>query len=206
MADHITDVTRFLKEHYKAVGYVDPPYHNLKHIHGMHSIARQLGYNKHLSKDELEVIDYACLFHDALHTGGKRPDTYNVNTAIVLFRHYAELVNDTQDTVITDDIYEAVVNAIRCTVFPFTREPETEVERCIRDADLLYAILHSDPAIIMDDLRVEMEISQYRSISYAEMYTSQVSFMRNIVMYTEEGQMAVHNHTPIYLAKMKAYV
>ena len=211
MTDHITNVTRFLNDYYKSEGYVEPRYHNLKHIHGMHSIARRLGVTASLTEHEFEILDYACLFHDVLHTGGKESDSYNIHNAIILFRHYVELVNkeylDTvREPVITDIVAEAVVRVISCTEFPFTREPETEVERCIRDADILYATLHSDPSVIMDDLRSEMEISQKRSISYAAMYEGQLTFMANLTLYTIEGRRLFGIHTPTYLAKMKAYV
>lgn len=208
MTNHITQITRFLSDYAKKKDYVEPPYHNLRHIHGMHAIAVSLldGY-KHTEEDRY-VLDHACLFHDLGHSGGELSDADNIKIAVKLFLNYAAALNS--KVAIKKETSEKIVKAITCTEFPFIHTPTTVVECCIRDADVLYATLHSDPSVVLKDLRSEINLTRInkglQAITVGEMVRGQYEFMQFIEMYTPAGDKLLKQNLDTYLAKLDAYL
>ncbi len=199
---HVTSITRYLN-----TLDAPQPYHNIRHIHGMHAIAvTLLASIKHNAHDRY-VLDHACLFHDLGHSGGELTDDENIKLAVKHFLNYSAKLN--HKVAITEDVSGEIIKAINCTQFPFVHEPTTTVEKCIRDADILYATLHSDPSVIINDLRSEINLTRINkglhAISVGEMIRGQYEFMQFVNMYTEEGKRLFEIHCGLFLSKLDSY-
>lgn len=184
------------------------PYHNNLHMVGVQCITEGLW---RLEKEDLGmanvrpevVLAVASLLHDFDHTAGAEVDTVNIYRARAGLTYYQEKLFFAG---LQAEEFEAVENAIRCTVFPFTVEPSNKMEMVLRDADVLYACNVADPKIILEGLRAEIMRSQKRDISYEEMLEGQRAFMKTTTLYTASGQKLWNQLAPKYIAIMEDYV
>lgn len=194
------------------------PYHCNDHMFQMHEIAKVI-YAAEVSKlevgmpdsvDDRSVLMLAALFHDYRHSGGKYPDRTNIDRAADGLLTFTSLAGRHRIPVVSSAIgtlYAAeAVTAIRCTEFPFIHEPTTLVQKALRDADILYAAMTHDPAIILVDLLAEICISQKRQVTLQEMLTGQEVFISKAVLYTPTGKMLWDEHARTYLDEMRTYV
>lgn len=189
----------------------DLPYHNNAHMCGVMNMALILYDEEKGDVSEEEemrdkfVIVTASLLHDYGHSGGKLPDSENIEIAIKALKDCEEI-----GEAIPYYYYPTVMilaeNAIRCTQFPFVIEPTTLVEKCIRDADLLEASASMDPTTIMEDLRAEMSVTRGRDITLEEMLEGQKAFLSNVSFYTNYGKSISENVYPKYLELLEQYV
>lgn len=186
----------------------DLPYHNNKHMEGVWGIAQHIWAFDRDTKDpvvneqSLTILMCAALLHDYDHSGGDTTDHYNVLRA----REYVSELLAQEHMAVSPEIREAVDKAIACTVYPFTVEPVTQVEKVLRDADILYATLSRDPRIIMEDLRAEIGVAAKREISYQEMLDGQTKFTESVVLFTTSGKGVWDIHQPKYLEQLINYV
>ncbi|MGG4591827.1 hypothetical protein ACLPJK_26570 [Pseudomonas aeruginosa] len=190
------------------------PYHNNAHLEGVLKISTDLYSSecKVQSVKGLCTLTLAAMFHDFDHSGGTRADSVNIDYAIAGLqefyhqrsRYLARLRN--RHPRLHSGILAAAKNAIACTVYPFTVEPKTLVEKCLRDADILYACLSGDPRVVAEDLRSEMEISQGNPISNAQLLAQQKQFAKNARLYTATGRQWWDEHTPRYIAKLEVFL
>lgn len=195
----ITEITKFIKK-IKST----QPYHNLRHIHGMHGIAVMLLNTINVTDSERFILDHICLFHDLGHTAGVEKDGVNIALACTLFDGYCLQDNG---YIITADQAVIVKRGIRCTQFPFVNPPQSYVEYCVRDADVLYAMFHSDPAIVLEALRSEINESYHpEPVSVEQMVEGQREFMDNLDMFTSMGHTLMHQQKELFYSKLLAYV
>lgn len=205
MARSITPYLTYLKTILSHNPSKDLPYHNNEHMVGVWDTAQML-YTQEAPEDDSEwrVIQllFACLLHDYNHSGGKYPDAVNIENAV---QAVIKTVNHCPLELPTG-FCEVVTEAIRCTQYPFTRSPNSLLERVLRDADLLQATLSGDPKVIMEGLRQELQVSQAKDISYLEMYEQQLSFASGIYFYTLTGVRLWVQNKERFLTSLETYV
>ena len=183
------------------------PYHNTRHMIDMTRIAQNLlmvqGTESYTDGDtgDMTVLTLAGLFHDFAHSGGKEDDTKNVKRACKEAFTFLSGKPSISNIMLND-----IIETIECTVFPFTVEPTTLYQKCIRDADVLYATMSQDPTIIMEKLRDEICVSQDRAISYEEMLEGQRKFMDGVILYTDAGNRILHVMGEGYMRQLEYYV
>lgn len=189
MIPSIDDVEVLALDYLESNPSANAPYHNNAHMTKVASIAGALWQHERV---ELEfdnkwadiVLMLAALFHDYDHSQGKDTDHSNVTRArgcakVFVMEHVPEM---------PESAVAALDAAIECTEYPFTIIPRNKLEEVLRDADLLYAVVSSDPSIIMDGLRKEIETSLGRTVSYEEMAENQVEFLKQQYMFTPTAQ------------------
>lgn len=173
------------------------PYHNNRHMYGVAVIADYLyrteAGNEGYPADHERLI-VAALMHDYRHSGGAQLDIVNIRHAMDAVLHmYIRGVPYIQ-------------RMIALTEYPFKYEPSSISEKCLRDADLLYATLSDEPAIVMEGLRAEMIVSRDKDITRADMAEGQKAFMQSAVFYTDTGRILFNRFTRRYLDSLDAYV
>jgi hypothetical protein len=114
------------------------PYHNNKHMLDVFKNSMMLFdiYRKEYGfkyRDRIE-IGLAALFHDFNHSGGKLKDHENIDRAIVGLEYF--LSNEYEPGVDIDNI----TSIIEATEFPHKNINLTNLQKIIRDADMLSSI------------------------------------------------------------------
>jgi len=185
----------------------DLPYHNNTHLYHMARIADQLLLTSNLyvgRKPEVALV-LACLFHDFDHSGGKLSDRENIDRAIAGLRWFAEtgLGQKTRDRGIDFDEVEAL---IRVTEFPFIHTPTTELERCIRDADVLYSFSTVGVAHVVGGLRKEIAVMTGNMIEPKAFVEKQREFVNGLHLYTEPGRYLWQKARTIVLDEQIRYI
>lgn len=169
------------------------PYHNNRHMLSMTSLAFWLYQGEHQTTpcdQDATVILVAGMLHDYGHSAGHKPDSENIATAseaalrFIRFSPYMQSLPAQRLSLIT----RLVLRAIECTEFPFVKEPVSDVEKVLRDADVLYATLEGEPSLIMVDLHSEMQVAYGREISRQEMIDGQTAFVKSAKLYTSPGK------------------
>lgn len=186
----------------------DLPYHNTRHMLEMTYLANLilLDGKGYVSRKTQSTLTVAGLFHDFNHSGGKEKDTVNIQRAVDGLHEFVEWCNHSQHHDLATLDVDVAEKAIRCTEFPFTRDPDCLIEEALRDADILYAMASKDPMVVMEGLRSEIEVSQQRNISYEEMLTAQVNFHDNIKFFTDYGRRHAKVLAPEYIKLLTEYV
>lgn len=181
------------------------PYHNNKHMIEVARLADRLYKAESyvptvpVAGDvQRAILLTAAMLHDLNHTGGAHKDNLNIHFAIDGIRAYLHEY--------PKEFVEAVVDLVKLTEYPFVKEPVTIIDKCMRDADILYAVMSGEPKIIMEDLRQEMECFHNKPISYEEMLEGQLKFNESVVTYTVLGGVLWKKHSVTYTEQLKEYV
>lgn len=131
----------------------------------------------------------AAIAHDADHSLGKLTDDQNIENAIAVVYDYFTPSNSRS----LRSFLSEVRHLISITRYPFLaeNEPKTLAEKCIRDADLMYA-MHPDELEsrkILERLTFEMTGKGFDTSSdYLNARAKQVEFFSGVTMYTEIGE------------------
>lgn len=178
----------------------DIPYHNNRHMQVVYDIAMEIYECDAETKSNRDrvIIAIAVLLHDYGHSGGELSDAENIDIACKVLKHPL-LYN------VPTDILEEAEDAIRCTEYPFIKEPDNFIQECLRDADILYACYEGVPHIIMEHLRSEIEVKQGK-ITYREMLDGQYEFMKNVNIFTDRGNYLWYDLSSKYLDELVDYV
>jgi hypothetical protein len=197
------------------------PYHNNSHMDEVYKLSLTL-YRREKTKPLPETLEYnelyfrmvlvlATMVHDYGHTGGRLDDVENIQIAIKALRKFVSHSSALTPLrrghpELMQGILEKAIAAIVCTEFPFVHEPQSLLEKIVRDADLLYTAVMGKPEIVLEGLRAEIRKKLKRFISYTEMLEGQKAFLNNATLYTETGkQLWAEKAAPFYAA-MEAYV
>jgi len=173
-------IKSFFEKHYDRAAR----YHNWHHTCCMIvNVSDAYAYTKERDRQEWDLKEYrslilAAAMHDIGHTGGHESDTINVARAIALasdFIRYARL-----DTQVDKAL---VISLIRVTEFPFVFEPKTELEKIIRDADLLQSLEPTWFYMIYHCLLAEIRVKR-TSLKFTEFCKMQHDFMHNAQFYS----------------------
>ncbi|QZE58182.1 phosphohydrolase [Erwinia phage pEa_SNUABM_33] len=146
----------------------------------------------------------ACMFHDMNHTLGQKDDAYNVQQAVAALEKAAH--HELADAVLIDNC-DIAADLIRVTQFPYSedRVPKNMIERCIRDADILYGMQPFVIDHVMFGLREEVNSNPDMPYTFTqkEWAAGRVDFLRSVEMFTQTGKDAMdwlldaendHNH------------
>lgn len=136
------------------------PYHNERHELQTvyHAYCAWISLGRSVNDPDLNVLLTAAAFHDHDHSGGVTSDADNIKAATrsICCLHSEALAREWNSNLSTAAnldqtcnsqidmrfrlFLRRVVSVIECTQFngsSFEREPMNEIERCIRDADLM---------------------------------------------------------------------
>jgi hypothetical protein len=115
-------------------------YHTIRHMMAVANVSMLLA--KDLTQIEKQNLLLAALFHDYEHSLGEATDSYNVAKSIYLSKLQIENMNTPFSSIFGSTQYNinVIQDAIFCTVFPFRVEPKNEIEKILRDADLLMSL------------------------------------------------------------------
>jgi HD superfamily phosphodiesterase len=158
-------------------------YHNNDHLFGVAALCNNL-YKVgagHYNENDHKVLLCAALLHDVNHTGGHGTDAVNIAQA-------KEFIVRMSESEFVSNNIEAIFKLIEVTEYPFLRDPVTDMEKILRDADLLYSLRSDTGEVIIDGLRSEMQIARDRTITRQQMYDGQRAFMADVKMFTEVGK------------------
>lgn len=126
----------------------------------------------------------ACMFHDMHHSLGRLNDSGNILIAKDAFRKYLTFCTDQRII----DQQEIILELIGITEFPYmkNRQPKNLIERCIRDADILYGMQDDAMDVVLFALRREVNRSVNTNTRYnqEQWATGRVDFLMSVEMYT----------------------
>lgn len=184
-------------------------YHNTNHCIGVAHYALQIASAEYLDTQEFAGLVLGALFHDFHHTGGNQQvsDSHNIAAAISGLREYKLTVQKPGGMagLSFDHVFSIAEDAIRVTEFPFVHEPKGEVEKIIRDADLLYASASADTLYILEGLRCEIMKKTGQNITPAAFVKQQRAFLNAATFYTEAGRAMFDAVSPLALDLLEAY-
>lgn len=127
----------------------------------------------------------ACMFHDMHHSLGRLSDAVNVRNAQDAFKQYVAVCEDQRII----DQQEIILELIGVTEFPYmkNRQPKNLVERCIRDADILYGMQDDALDVVMFSLRREVNRAVNQNVYFQADAWAQgrIDFLRSIEIYTK---------------------
>lgn len=160
-------------------------YHNTEHMFRMAQIAYKLYSCDNWYNDaDARLLITACLWHDYDHSGGKESDSFNIDVACRSLRVWNEQHSHLFDSTELDKIYRIIM----VTEFPFVYNPQGILERCIRDADLLYT-LSDNTCEIVNGLFEEIRFKFEDQVNAPKLFIAgQQSFWANAVMFTDLGR------------------
>lgn len=161
------------------------PYHNTDHMFHVARLALLI-YSRESKNGCLGsqlALFVAAMFHDYNHSAGILSDDENIEAAVKAATWYLHVSN-------LKDLIPTVEAAIRCTRYPYIKEPESLIEKCLRDADVLYPAAMRDADLVMVALKNEMNVSRElrneKPLDKAEVFEMQKNF--NPVIFTHCGQ------------------
>jgi|688.fasta_scaffold00172_182 hypothetical protein len=168
------------------------PYHNLQHCINVYKWCEKIA--AHENKEFAIELQWAALFHDFDHSGGRVDDNINLLYAVTGFNlFYAKWANQhiNQWDYYNPGHIAKIVSIIRCTAFikgTFPVEPITFEEKAIRDADLMSVFLPDEEAIeALNGLYKEISLSN--NLTRLEFWDSNKSFFNKVTWYTDYGKL-----------------
>lgn len=190
------------------------PYHNNVHMEQMEAIAMSIYIKDAVagSEDQRMVLTLASLMHDFNHSAGEKPDSENITAAVSALtefcHNHSKILKSMRNKPGARDEYLRVtaIAAIRCTQFPFVREPVTLVEKCMRDADVLYPAMSGTPEIVAVDLRGEMNVALGYKLSDDQLLKQQRDFINSAVLFTDTGKKLWDEHAERYYKKLEKFL
>ena len=163
-------------------------YHSTEHMKQVTALALWL-----LDKESEQPWQYdlgalplavACMFHDMDHSLGRLSDAVNVRTAQDAFRKYLNVCKDQRII----DQQEIILELIGVTEFPYmkNRHPKNLIERCIRDADILYGMQDDALDVVMFALRREVNRNVNKNVYFQADAWAQgrTDFLISVEVYT----------------------
>jgi len=172
-------------------------YHSTEHMKQVTALAlwllQQEAKHKWQYQNGAYILAVACMFHDAYHTLGRESDEHNIYLACEALSFAMGKLNISQ---FRSD-YRMIRDLISTTEFPFLEKntPKNLIERCIRDADILYGMQPDAIDAVMVGLRLEVN----RSPNVEKPFTAQqwadgrIEFLSGLQMYTATGK-AIMKH------------
>lgn len=160
-------------------------YHSTEHMKQVTAIALWL-FEQDIEQDwQYDVgavpLAMAAMCHDMNHSLGAFSDVENVREAQAMFQHYTNHASDIQAKANLD----VVLDLIGITEFPYSdeRRPKNLIERCLRDADILYGLQHHTLDIVLFGLCREVNVGSTK-FTRTEWAKGRVPFLKSIEMFT----------------------
>lgn len=189
-------------------------YHNTRHMKRMAGIAGFLLENDPFFETltpqqqhtESTLLLIACLWHDYGHSAGQKTDVENIQFANAAFLEwFDEMWPEMVPYVASKDTFKvydktdpegielavkyakAVAELLKVTEFPFVHQPRTVLEKCIRDADLLYTF-DVNTGEIVHGLYLELKSSGKFPFSFMSFMHRQSEFLDSCEHFTDLGK------------------
>jgi hypothetical protein len=180
-----------LQYHYEFVRENNPsnnlPYHNWYHTLCMIKNCFDASEYYNLPMSSMRGLCAAALWHDYGHTGGKFDDVVNITNTINHFRNFHLSLSSCATRELDSDLCH-VPSLISVTQYPYVHEPFGIEQKIIRDADLMQIAEVTWYDMIITRLGREMSIKYGRQLTDLEMIEGQISFLKNINLYTDWGK------------------
>lgn len=169
----------------------DAPYHNLFHtlcmiVNCNDGYFHHIDVNTDYDYDTHATLMIAAAFHDFAHSAGAQDDDWNIANAI----KWVELFFEDQSQKYVHNTYfqdknnlATIKKLITVTRFPFIHEPQTRLEKIIRDSDLLQCYEDAWFEHVIQGLQQEFAVKG-RVIETTEFLRLQVEFLKNAKFYT----------------------
>lgn len=153
------------------------PYHNNYHAFCMVLNCYDASKFYELANSETRDLLIAALFHDFNHSGGEYLDTENINRALLGYTECCLIKNIIPS--------EVVKKLIIVTEYPYKKDPDTLLEKVIRDADLMQSTMPFGYEMCITRLGQEVSKSRSRVMSEIEILEGQIDFMNKVVFWTK---------------------
>lgn len=173
------------------------PYHNSDHILTVTKYCGRLAGMHTAPVESEKALIVAAMFHDFNHSGGVKTDVHNVAEAVRVMEGFFSI----HPHLLTADEQLIAVQCVQCTVFPFTVVPELEVQKIIRDADLLQSTEADFERILGDGLRMEISVARGKQTSKKQFAQGQSDFLNSVTMYTTAGAVLMAVAKPLVLQR-----
>lgn len=162
-------------------------YHSTEHMKQVTALALWLLYRESQQPWQYDAgalpMAVACMFHDMDHSLGLLNDEANIRQAQDAFRKYLTVCDDER----IKDHAEIILDLIDVTRFPYmkNRQPKNLIERCIRDADILYGMQDDALDVVMFSLRREVNRSVNKNVYFQADAWAQgrIDFLRSVEIY-----------------------
>ena len=144
----------------------DLPYHNLYHTRCMILNCYEGAYYENLSLEDTRGLVAAAIYHDFCHSGGTKPDTENVKQALFglsCAQRYAK----SKGLGLSELSLLVANSAIEITTYPYEREPVTNTQCIIRDADLMQPYEDNVDALREQYLGLKEEVEIQRNVTFS---------------------------------------
>lgn len=112
-------------------------YHDFNHLVAVALRADSFAVSMNLPIEERQTLFLAAMFHDILHSCGNAADIINITTAMYEIQEVCRM--DLYPFIAHINV-EQISHAIMCTIFPFKIRPTSDIECCLRDADLCMSL------------------------------------------------------------------
>lgn len=178
------------------------PYHSTDHCLTVTKWCGRLA-----SMENLKVLSsekgliLGAMFHDFNHTGGKAPDSTNIQLALDVLEQFAEIHIPLETFNELD--YTVARDCIIVTQFPFEYEPDTYEQEIIRDADILQSIDIDYENILGEQLRKEIEVSRGHKVTRKQFAEGELAFLDTIKMYTKAGEFLWASCKPLIVQRFQ---
>lgn len=141
------------------------PYHNFYHSTCVFLNCYEGAYYSNLDDEEIRGLCAAALLHDFGHSGGKLVDSENIKIALNGLKT-ANLYASSKMMGLSEKSMKIAIESISITQYPFLRNPSTQSESIIRDADLMQPYENWDSKLINQYVGLKEEIEIQRGVSY----------------------------------------
>lgn len=167
------------------------PYHNHYHVTCMVANCYEAARFEDLSEEDTRRLLIAALFHDFDHTAGKYDDMVNIKIASVTIAALkgAGLLQAADE--------EVIRGLILVTQYPFVHEPQSVMQRIIRDADLMQPYEEDNVKLVKQylGLKKEVETKLGHQITTAEYVAGLERFFKEeVTWYTSWGLRKSQEH------------
>lgn len=175
--------------------HINNPYHNLVHCNQVRQSCA--GILRAMDLTPSIELEWASIFHDYDHTGGKEPDGVNIALAqagvykqIDKFNSYIPKFSNHKADI------DKIFSLIKVTSFingEFPYDPESLDEMIIRDADLMSIFADRDVALYLTNGLYQELLLKFPTMTREEFWEKNVNFLTNAEWYTEPVKYLVEN-------------
>lgn len=187
----------------KSGSHVWNPYHNVTHElqHVYWSNACMI--NSYEANGFLQNLALGSAFHDHNHSGGRLADVENIQRVEEFFALFGTHFSDFDEHTSYPTAY--TLKLIRCTEFTdgaFPVKPTDNLQRCMRDADLMTIYSEEGRELLLGLMR-EMKVKLVNRRDVDAAWEKSADFLHHAEMFTPFGQALKADHLDRALAQFK---
>lgn len=165
------------------------PYHNRYHSRCMVMNCHEAAVYHNLNKSDSRSLIAAALFHDFNHSGGQFADDVNIKKAVSGFEKANQWVTAHGATItsLSEEEFLKAIDTIRITEYPYTKDPESQIQKIIRDADLMQVYEEDQDQLVKQFLGLKDEVELLKRLVFTkdQWISGNREFYNNVVWNTE---------------------